>query len=50
MADINFLEIGLNPFYVIKKRVPIDINLNDLSIKYLIKLILYQNKVKFLKF
>ena len=41
-----FNKIGFNAFYVIMKRILI----NDLSIRHSIKLILYENDVKLLKF
>ena len=37
-------------FSVIMKGVPIITNLNEISIQHLIKLILYENNVKILKF
>ena len=37
-------------FSVIMKGVPIITNLNEISIRHLIKLILYENDVKILKF
>ena len=37
-------------FSVIMKGVPIITNLNEISIQHLIKLILYENDVKILKF
>ena len=42
--------IRLDLMLSIMKRVPIIKNLNVLSIKHLIKLILYENDVKLLKF
>ena len=38
--------VRFNVSYVIMKRVPIVKILNDLSIRHLIKLILYENDVK----
>ena len=35
-----FIQINFNIFYVIMKRVPVEKVLNDLYIKYLMKLIL----------
>ena len=37
---IIFIKINFNIFYVIMKRVPVEKVLNDLYIKYLMKLIL----------
>ena len=45
-----FNKVRFNVFYVITKRVPIVPNLKRPSIKHLIKLIMYENDVKLLKF
>ena len=47
---MHFYNNRFNVFYVIMKKVDLLQILNDLSTKHLIKLILYQNHVKFLKF
>ena len=46
---MHFDKTRFNPFYIIVKRVP-NVVLKDISIKHLIKLILYDNDVKLLKF
>ena len=45
-----FNKTGFNVFYIIMKRVQLLQILNYLSIKHLIKLSLYENDVKLLKF
>ena len=49
MADMHFNKIRFNVCYAIMKRLILLEILNDLSIKHLIKLILYENNVKLLK-
>ena len=50
MADMHFNKIRFNVCYAIMKRLILLEILNDLSIKHLIKLILFENNVKLLKF
>ena len=45
-----FNKIGFNILYVIMKGVPLLKTLNNLSIRHLIQLILYENDIKLLKF
>ena len=44
------VKIGFNVFYVIRKQVQLLQILSNLSIRHLIKLILYENDVKLSKF